>query len=103
MRLTCMPNRAFLDKAMAIAQLRSPNRDDGTMARIMWKTSKVMEDDTFGTYAKQSEEFRIKAEVALKFLTGNGEGGVIIAIDDQGNLDAIEEDYYDALVPGYFR
>jgi len=89
---------------MAIAQLRSPNRDDGTMARIMWKMSKVMEDDTYGTYAKQAEELRIRAEVAQKILTGNGEGGVIIAIDDKGNLDAAEEeDSYDALVPGYFR
>jgi hypothetical protein len=89
---------------MAIAQLRSPNRDDGTMARIMWKLSKVMEDDTFGTYAKQAEELRIRAEVAQKTLAGNGEGGVIIAIDDKGDLDAIEEeDSYDALVPGYFR
>jgi hypothetical protein len=89
---------------MAIAQLRSPNRDDGVMARIMWKTSKVMEDDTYGTYAKQAEELRIRAEVAQKVLTGSGEGGVIIAIDEKGNLDAWEEeDSYDALVPAYFR
>jgi hypothetical protein len=89
---------------MAIAQLRSPNRDDGTMARIMWKTSKVMEDDTYGMYAKEAEELRIRAEVAQKTLTGNGEGGLIIAIDEKGNLDAgEEEDSYDALVPGYFR
>ena len=89
---------------MTIAQLRSPNRDDGTMARIMWKTSKVMEDDTYGTYAKEAEELRIRAEVAQKTLTHNGEGGVIIAIDGEGNLDAgEEEDSYNALVPGYFR
>lgn len=93
-----------MDKALAIAQLRSSNRDDGTIARILWKTSKVMEDDTYGTYAKQAEELRIRAEVAQKTLIGNGECGMIIAIDDKGNLDADEEeDSYDALVPLYFR
>jgi hypothetical protein len=89
---------------MAIAQLRSPNRDDGTMARIMWKTSKVMEDDTYGMYAKEAEELRIRADLAQKTLTGSGEGIVVIAIDEKGNLDVgEEEDSYDALVPGYFR
>jgi hypothetical protein len=89
---------------MAIAQLRSPNRDDGTMARIMWKKSKILEDDAYGMYAKEAEELRVRAEVAQRILTTNGEGGVIIALDDRGNLDADEEeDSYDALVPGFFR
>lgn len=63
-----------------------------------------MEDDTYGAYAKQAEELRIRAEVAQKTLMGNGECGMIIAIDDKGNLDADEEEAsYDALVPLYFR
>lgn len=89
---------------MAIAQLRSPNRDDGTMARIMWKTSKVLEADTFGTYQAEATALRIRADMALKTLTAKGEGGVVIALDEEGNADPVEEEEaYDALVPGYFR
>jgi hypothetical protein len=89
---------------MAIAQLRSPNRDDGTMARILWKTSEVLNDDTFGTYKVEADEMRIRAEVARRDLTNSGEGGLVFAIDEEGNADAIEiEDSYDNLVPGYFR
>jgi hypothetical protein len=74
------------------------------MARIMWKKSKVLEDDTYGTYAKEAEELRIRAEVAQKTLMGNGEGGPVIPLDDKGNLEVgEEEDSYDALVPGFFR
>jgi hypothetical protein len=74
------------------------------MARILWKTSVVLESDTFGTYAKEADEMRIRAEVARRVLTGNGEGGLVIAIDEEGNADPGEtEDSYDALVPGYFR
>jgi len=94
----------FLDKAMSIAQLRSSNRDDGTMARILWKTSVVLESDTFGRYQNEANEMRIRAEVARRLLTGNGEGGVVIALDEEGNVDVGEtEDSFDALVPGYFR
>ena len=94
----------WLDKAMTIAQLRSPNRDDGTMARILWKTSIVLERDTLGRYKDEADEKRIRAEVARTLLNNNGEGAPVIAIDDDGNADvAEEEDTYDALVPGYFR
>jgi hypothetical protein len=89
---------------MAIAQLRSPKRDDGTMARILWKTSVVLASDTFGTYQKEANDMLIRAEVARQDLTGNGEGGVVIALDEEGNADPVEtEDSYDALIPGYFR
>ena len=90
---------------MAIAQLRSPNRDDGTIARVLWKMSVVLEDDTFGTYQSVANEMRIRAEVARRTLTGNGEGGLtFVAIDEDGNADANEvEDSFDALVPEYLR
>jgi len=89
---------------MAIAELRSPDRDDGTMARIMWKKSLVLESDTFGTYQDEATELRIRAELALRKLTTNGEGGVVLSLDDDGNADQTEmEDAYDSLVPGYFR
>jgi hypothetical protein len=89
---------------MAIAELRSPDRDDGTMARIMWKKSLVLESDTFGTFQEEATELRIRAELALRKLTTNGEGGVVLSLDDEGNADQAEmEDAYDSLVPGYFR
>jgi len=95
--------KAYLDKAMAIAQLRSPDRDDGTMARIMWKISVVLESDTFGTFQEEAAELRVRAEVAMRILTTNGEGGVL-SLDDDGNIELAEvEDLYDSLVPGYFR
>jgi len=97
-------SKSYLDKAMSIAQLRSPNRDDGTMARILWKTSVVLEDDTVGSYAAEAISMRTRAELARRKLTGNGEGGLVFTIDEEGNADANEtEDSYDALVPGYFR
>ena len=96
--------RAYLDKAMAIAQLRSPDRDDGTMARIMWKTSQVLESETFGTFQDDATELRIRAELALKTLTAKGEGGIVFSVDEEGNADRDEiEDAYDSLVPEYFR
>ena len=64
----------------------------------------VLESDTFGTYQKEADEMRIRAEVARRTLMGNGEGGLVIAIDEEGNADPSEEENsYDALVPGYFR
>jgi len=98
-------NRGYLDKAMTIAQLRSPNRDDGTIARVLWKMSVVLEDDTFGTYQSEANEMRIRAEVAWRTLSGNGEGGLtFVALDEDGNADANEvEDSFDALVPEYLR
>jgi len=89
---------------LAIAQLRSPHRDDGTMARILWKKSVVLESDTYGTFQNVANEMRLRAELARKELTSNGEGGVVISLDEDGDPDALEtEESYDVLVPGYFR
>lgn len=99
-----MSCRGYLDKAMAIAQLRSPNRDDGAMARIMWKTSVVLESDTFGAFADEATKLRIRADLAMKSLSAKGEGGVVLSLDENGNADQREmEDVYDSLVPVYFR
>jgi hypothetical protein len=74
------------------------------VARILWKTSIVLDDDLVGSYQKEAAEMRIRAEVALRKLTGKGEGGLVVTIDEEGNADAVEtEDAYDALVPGFFR
>jgi len=86
---------------MSIAQLRSPHRDDGTMARILWKISVVLEQDP--STAGEANEMRIRAEMARKSLMGCT-GGMVFALDDDGNPDENEtEDSYNTLVPGYFR
>jgi hypothetical protein len=96
--------RAYLDKAMTIAQLRSPDRDDGTMARIMWKKSQVLESETLGESMAEANDLRIRAELALKTLTAKGEGAMVFSFGDDGNPDPDEmEEAYDSLVPGYFR
>lgn len=89
---------------MAIARLRNPDRDDGTMARIMWKTSQVLESGTFGASIDEANELRVRAELVLKTMTTNGKGGIVFGVDDDGNPDPEEmENAYDSLVPGYFR
>jgi hypothetical protein len=89
---------------MAIAQLRSPDRDDGTMARIMWKTSVVLESDTFGTFQDEATALRNRAELAIRELSAKGEGGGVLVLDEEGGVDQNEmEDAFDSLVPGYFR
>lgn len=70
----------------------------------MWKTSVVLESETFGTFAEDATELRIRAELALKTLSAKGEGGIVFSVDESGNPDPDEiEDAYDSLVPGYFR
>jgi hypothetical protein len=74
------------------------------MARILWKKSVVLESDTYGTFQTVANEMRLRAELARKELTSNGEGGVVISLDEEGDPDALEtEELYDVLVPGYFR
>ena len=96
--------RAYLDKAMAIAQHRSPDEVDGTIARIMWKMSEVLELDTFGHFQDDANDYRIQADSALTRLTAAGQGGLVLSLDEEGMLDKVEiELAYDSLVPGFFR
>ena len=89
---------------MAIAQHRSPDEVDGTIARIMWKMSEVLELETFGHYQDDANDYRIQAESALTRLTGAGQGGLVLSLDEEGMLDKVEiELAYDSLVPGFFR
>jgi hypothetical protein len=89
---------------MAIAKLRSPDDHDGTIARILWKTSEVLELDVFGHFQEDATELRIQAELALSKLTRDGQGGLVFSLDDEGMPDKAEiEMEYDSLVPGYFR
>ena len=57
------PNKGYLKKALAIAELRSPSRDDGTIARILFKMARRL---------------RTRADVARKILTRAGEGHVML-------------------------
>jgi hypothetical protein len=89
---------------MVIAQLRSPDEVDGTIARIMWKTAEVLELDAFGHFQEDATELRIQAELALKKLFREGQGGLVLSLDEDGMPDKSEiELAYDSLVPGYFR
>jgi hypothetical protein len=96
--------RNYLEKALAIAQLRSPQRDDGTIARILFKMAQVLENDLLTGY--EAQQLRARAEVARKQLTGQGEGSVVQVhvLDEDGNVDFNEDDdAYNGLVPIFFR
>lgn len=89
---------------MTIAELRSPSRDDGLIARILWKTAQVLDDNIDGTFRAEAAQKRNRAAVAKRSLTGRGEGDLVLVLDEDGNADVDEEEAsYDALVPGYFR
>jgi hypothetical protein len=96
--------RMFLDKGRAISELRSPNRDDGPIARILWKTAVVLDSDPYNSYANEATELRQKAEVAKAELLAGGEGG-IIPFREEGDPSkrTEEEDSYDSLIPLFFR
>ncbi|CZT03883.1 uncharacterized protein RAG0_10529 [Rhynchosporium agropyri] len=96
--------KAYLDKAMAIAQLRSPDRDDGTMARMMWRMSVVLDSDTYGTFQDEATALRNRAELAMREMSAQGEGGGVLVLDEEGAVDQNEmEDAFNSLVPGYLR
>ncbi len=74
--------RSFLNKALTIAELRSPNRDDGPIARILWTKAKVLESATFGNYQEEAEGLRRRAAAAKQELFAAGEGGDILILGD---------------------
>jgi hypothetical protein len=82
--------------------LRSPNHDDGVIARILWKTAIVLESDVLGKFTSEADALRQRAEVARKQLVNSGEGGSIPLFIDDTERDQ-EEDSYDALVPLFYR
>lgn len=96
-------HRHNLQKALTIAELRSPNRDDGQIARILWKTALVLENDTLGKYAEEADSYRIRAAVAQQQMLASGEGGEIPYVDEYDADRDLEEHSYDALVPLFFR
>jgi hypothetical protein len=83
--------------------LRSPNYDDGVIARILWKTAVVLENDMLGKFSSEANALRQRAEVARKQLVASGEGGSIPFVDEGDAERDQEEDSYDALVPLFYR
>jgi hypothetical protein len=95
-------HRMLLDKALAIAELRSPSRDDGTITRILFKMAKVLEKDENGGQAAQ--DLRTRAGIAKLTLQGKGGGQILQLMDEEGNVDLNDEDdAFDSLVPIFFR
>lgn len=104
------PALGFLAKARNIAELRSPARDDGTIARILWKIAMVLKNQPSGMSVKDAQEadqLLARAYVAKAALTGTGEAGEgeIYDLDRREAMTEMdkEEESFDLLVPGYFR
>jgi hypothetical protein len=104
------PALGFLNKARNIAELRSPARDDGTIARILWKIAMVLKNQPGGTsLADANEAGRLLARAynARSTLTASGEGGEgeLYELERRDAMTEMEreEESFDLLVPGYFR
>jgi hypothetical protein len=109
--ISLTPCRGFLAKARNIAELRSPGRDDGTIARILWKTAQVKRNNPAGVSlkdAKDADELLSRAYLARAALIASNEAGELDVTNmsttgvDPDNWEA-DEDSFDQLVPGYFR
>lgn len=83
--------------------MRSPTRDDGVIARILWKTAVVLESDVLGKFSSEAGELRQRAELARNNLVASGEGGSIPFADEDDTERDQEEASYDALVPLFYR
>lgn len=66
-------NRGYFSKARSIAELRSPSRDDGTVARILWKTAQVLLDDVSGEGNEEAQQLLDRANLAKAKLVASGE------------------------------
>lgn len=104
------PALGFLAKARNIAELRSPSWDDGTIARILWKTAMVLRNRPSGMLVKDAQEAdqllaRAYAAKAALTATGWAGEGEIYDLDRREAMTEMEkeEESFDLLVPGYFR
>ena len=96
--------RAWLDKARQIAEMNSPHRDDGPVARILWKISQVLEADELNRYTQEADDLKNRAALARAKLRTSGEGGAKGFLrEDDGDDGDEEEDDYDVLVPLFYR
>ncbi len=101
--LTNLPfYRGHLEKARSIAELRSPTRDDGTIARILYMLARVMQNNVLT--AAQAQPLQTRAEMARANLMGRGESAPLDVYDPDGNLEVEDElVFYNLLVPVFFR
>ena len=84
--------------------MNSPHRDDGPVARILWKISQVLEADDLNRYTQEADDLKNRAAIARAKLRTSGEGGAkgFLREDDADDGDE-EEDDYDVLVPLFYR
>ncbi|PVH73594.1 hypothetical protein DL98DRAFT_594860 [Cadophora sp. DSE1049] len=90
------------ETAKAISRLRSQARDDGPIARILWKRATILESRSAGTNKEEVFALKAKANEIKQRLMASGEGGMIHRGDDD-RAEVDEEDSYDALVPLCYR
>jgi len=94
--------KQHLEKARSIAELRSPTKDDGTTARILWMLGRAMENNLLTAAA--GAELKVRAEIARNALVTSGESAPVDMDDQDGNLEPGDHGLlYDALVPIFFR
>lgn len=103
-------NSGYLTKARSAAELRSPARDDGTIARILWKLAMVQKNNHASISVGESnevDELLARAYNARSQLTAAREGGEgeIFDLDNRAGMTEyeVEEESFDMLVPGHFR
>lgn len=83
--------------------IRSPIREDGTLARILWKTAVVLDSFNHVESGTEAAALRRRAEGIKQSLIAAGEGGHICRSHSSMFGISKEEDSYDALVPLFFR
>jgi len=88
----------LLAKALDIADMRSANVVDGTVARILWKQAEVIMDDPLAEGRDEADRLKIDLELRQREIAES------LGVDLRG-YDRYEdrEKSFDLLVPGYFR
>jgi hypothetical protein len=91
-------------KARNIAELRSPTRDDGTVARILWQTAQALRYHVSGSGNEEARLLLERAYAARDALKITGEAVDLQTLDEEERPEIEdEEESFDQLVPGYFR
>jgi tetratricopeptide (TPR) repeat protein/Cdc6-like AAA superfamily ATPase len=89
-----------IEKAMSIAEVRSPNVTDGTLARILWKKAEIMLDGALAGPQKLKEAQDLKDGMELK----QREIAENLEVELRGFEDDDDrEKSFDLLVAGYYR
>lgn len=89
-----------IEKAMNIAEVRSSNTIDGTLARIIWKKAEILLDDELTGAQKREEARASKNEMELR----QREIAEAMDVDLRGFEDEVDrEASFDLLVAGYYR